>query len=171
MAIGLTTITASEIVPLPSTEADTSTQVFGLPHFYTNAIRGESYAEAVAIPVTVEFNEITGICDAAANHPTQPHYTNRAASMIPAAGRGIYTWDFETYSQNNFIGDRQRFNGGGCVNFRCSEARGYKGLPDKEYTFYKEHDCHGDVLLKTKEVQMDNIKQPFNPCSIDVKRM
>ncbi|KAF9545431.1 hypothetical protein EC957_010961 [Mortierella hygrophila] len=59
--------------------------------------------------------------------------------------RGPYAWDFETYSRDNYIGDRQRFNGDGCVNLHCIEVRGYK------------------------DEMRDQIKQPFKPCSIRVQ--
>ncbi|KAF9116927.1 hypothetical protein BGX30_005796, partial [Mortierella sp. GBA39] len=64
-----------------------------------------------------------------------------------SAERESYAWDFETYSQDNYIGDRQRFNGDGCVNLHCVEVRGYKGLPNKEYIFYEGDDCYGAVIL------------------------
>ncbi|KAF9303880.1 hypothetical protein BGZ74_002846 [Mortierella antarctica] len=48
---------------------------------------------------------------------------NRAASVIAAGERDPYTWDFEGFSQTNYYGDRQRFNGDGCVNFHYESHR------------------------------------------------
>ncbi|KAG0082457.1 hypothetical protein BGZ92_011726 [Podila epicladia] len=61
----------------------------------------------------------------------------RAASVIAAGERDPYTWDFEGFSQSNYYGDRQRFNGNGCVNFHCVNFQSYKGLPNKEYIFLR----------------------------------
>ncbi|KAG0323972.1 hypothetical protein BG000_002400, partial [Podila horticola] len=79
---------------------------------------------------------------------------SRSASVIAAGKRDPYTWDFETFSQANYYGDRQRFNGDGCVNFRCVNVRAYKGQPDKEYIFYDGDDCYGAVLLLTIQEKM-----------------
>lgn len=91
---------------------------------------------------------------------------NRAAFIIAAGERGPYTWDFETYSQAKYYGDRQRFNGDGCVNFRCVNVQAYKGLPNKEYIFYDGDDCYSSVILRTTQEKKSPIPQPFAPCSI-----
>ncbi|KAF9579259.1 hypothetical protein BGW38_004556 [Lunasporangiospora selenospora] len=83
-----------------------------------------------------------------------------------------FVWDFESFSQDNFIGNRQRFNGDGCFNFHCSEIRSFKGLPDKEYIFYQLADCTSRVLLRTGLPEIQSIPadlRPFQPCSIRVQ--
>ncbi|OAQ36200.1 hypothetical protein K457DRAFT_12705 [Linnemannia elongata AG-77] len=160
MAIGLATATTLH------SEADTLVQTFGTPRFHSSAVREDTYSEATTIiPQTLESDNMV-----------VPHSTDqevRSSTYVPthdiSAKREPYTWDFETFSQNNYIGDRQRFNGDGCVNFHCVEVRGYKGLPNKEYIFYEGDDCYGAVILRTTDEMRDQIEQPFKPCSIRVQ--
>ncbi|KAF9135087.1 hypothetical protein BGW39_004719 [Mortierella sp. 14UC] len=143
---------------------DTFVQTFGVPRFHTDAVREESYSKAMLIPKSIEVS------------PKSSDHQGRTSILVhsdPSAAtdsnkREPYIWDFETYSQNNYYGDRQRFNGDGCVNFRCSDVRAFKDLTNKEYIFYNGDDCYGVVILRTTDEMMDNIKQPFKPCSIRV---
>ncbi|KAG0036903.1 hypothetical protein BGZ82_003462 [Podila clonocystis] len=107
--------------------------------------------------------------DTASQVPVFATTKNRAASIIAAGERDPYTWDFETFSQANYYGDRQRFNKDGCVNFHCVNFQSYKGLPNKEYIFYDGDDCYGAVILRTTQEKMSSIPQPFAPCSIRVQ--
>ncbi|KAG0091471.1 hypothetical protein BGZ93_008823, partial [Podila epicladia] len=84
----------------------------------------------------------------------------RAASVIAAGERDPYTWDFEGFSQSNYYGDRQRFNGNGCVNFHCVNFHTF---------FYDGDDCYGVVILRTTQEKMSPIPQSFASCSIRVQ--
>ncbi|KAF9426457.1 hypothetical protein BGZ94_006502 [Podila epigama] len=94
---------------------------------------------------------------------------SRIANLAPDSLHDRYRWDFETFSQPNYYGDRQRFNGDGCVNFRCINIQSYQGLPNKEYIFYDGDDCYGAVILRTTKEKLSPIPQPFAPCSIRVQ--
>ncbi|KAF9913103.1 hypothetical protein EC991_003562 [Linnemannia zychae] len=160
LAISLATASTTTV---QSNAEDTLVQTFGVPHFHTTAVREESYAEAMAIPESFE------VAPKSSDHEGRPSILVHGNPSAAADKRDPYVWDFETYSQNNYYGDRQRFNGDGCVNFRCSEVRAYKGLTGKEYIFYDGDDCYGAVILRTSNEMMDEIKQPFKPCSIRVQ--
>ncbi|KAF9369509.1 hypothetical protein CPB97_003545 [Podila verticillata] len=102
--------------------------------------------------------------DAVSQVPVFASTESRSASVIAAGERDPYTWDLEIYSQADYYGDHQRFNGDGCVNVQA-----YKGLPNKEYIFYDGDDCYGTVILRTIQEKMSPIPQPFAPCSIRVQ--
>ncbi|KAF9277349.1 hypothetical protein BGZ68_009373 [Mortierella alpina] len=127
------------------------------PRYFNRAVRDDTSSEAV-------FRQDIGTFSS-----SKPKHSRHA---IGAAGddNNPYVWDFETYSQANYYGDRQRFNGDGCWNFQCSQVRSYKGLPDMDYTFYDKEECEGKVLLHTTDEKMDSMKQPFKPCSVMVKK-
>ncbi|KAF9106565.1 hypothetical protein BGX29_009092 [Mortierella sp. GBA35] len=165
MVIGLVASTPTP-QSSPQTNKDTLVQTFGVPHFLNTPAREDSYAEAVNIPSSASASSTAPASPAASK---SSDHEGRSASLITGSARDPYVWDFETYSQPNYYGDRQRFNGDGCVNFRCSEVRAYKGLPNKEYIFYDGDDCYGAVILRTPEEKMQSIKQPFKPCSIRVQ--
>ena len=159
MAIGLATATTHS-------EADTLVQSFGIPRFHSSAVREGTYSEATTIiPRPLESNSMVVL------HSTDQE--GRPSFFVPtrdiSAKREPYTWDFETFSQNNYIGDRQRFNGDGCVNLHCVEVRGYKGLPNKENIFYEGDNYYGAVILRTTDEMKDRIERPFKPCSIRIQ--
>ncbi|GJJ72171.1 hypothetical protein EMPS_04528 [Entomortierella parvispora] len=137
-------------------------ETFGKPYFIHTHIREDSYSQAV--PPTVDAASALMV-----DHSKTEDGHNRHASQATKDDKNPYVWDFETYSQANYYGDRQRFNGDGCVNFRCIEVRSYKGLPDKEYIFYDGDDCYGAVILRTTDEKRESISQPFKPCSIRVQ--
>ncbi|KAG0345708.1 hypothetical protein BG004_003231 [Podila humilis] len=124
---------------------------------------------AVSSPITSSMGASSGVSDNTQAIPVPASTESRIASLVTADDNDRYTWDFETYSQPNYYGNRQRFNGGGCVNFRCIKVQSYKGLKNKEYIFYDGHDCHGEVMLRTTKKMMSSIPQPFAPCSIRVQ--
>ncbi|KAG0286888.1 hypothetical protein BGZ97_007273 [Linnemannia gamsii] len=161
MAITLATATTTTL----QSEAETIVQTFGIPRFHSDAVREDTYSEATTVVIPNTLNSVVV--------PHSSEQESRSSLLVLthdiAAEREPYTWDFETFSQDNYYGDRQRFNGDGCVNLHCVEVRGYKGLPNKEYIFYEGDDCYGSVVLRTNDEMMDKIKQPFKPCSIRVQ--
>jgi len=134
-------------------------ETFGKPKFVNAQTREDSYSQAV--PPTVD-----AASTLVAGHSKTENEHNRYAAQASPNVKNPYVWDFETYSQANYYGDRQRFNGDGCVNFHCGEVRSYKGLPNKEYIFYDGDDCYGAVILRTTDEKRQSITQP---CSIRVQ--
>ncbi|KAG9070869.1 hypothetical protein KI688_008410 [Linnemannia hyalina] len=171
MAIGLATATIAMAIGLATAttqhpEAGTHVQTFGTPRFHVSAFREDTYSDATTIiPKTLE-SDSTVV-------PHSIDQEGRSSFFVStheiSVEREPYSWDFETYSQSNYIADRQRFNGDGCVNIHCVEVRGYKGLPNKAYIFYEGDDCYGAVIFRTTDEMRDQIKQPFKPCSIRVQ--
>ncbi|KAF9081188.1 hypothetical protein BGX23_001159 [Mortierella sp. AD031] len=155
MVIGLVASTPTP-QSSPQTNKDTLVQTFGVPHFLNTPVREDSYAEAVNIPSSASASSTAPASPAASK---SSDHEGRSASLITGSAQDPYVWDFETYSQPNYYGDRQRFNGDGS----------YKGLPNKEYIFYDGDDCYGAVILRTPEEKTQSIKQPFKPCSIRVQ--
>ncbi|KAF9963639.1 hypothetical protein BGZ70_007267 [Mortierella alpina] len=144
--------------PISKKSSDSSVvHGFGKPRYLNHAVRDDTSSEAVFNPAIGAFSSSK---------------SKRSHTAVEAAGdeHNPYVWDFETYSQANYYGDRQRFNGDGCWNFQCSLVRSYKGLPDMDYTFYDKEECEGTVLLHTTEEKMESMKQPFKPCSVMVKK-
>ncbi|KAG0049237.1 hypothetical protein BGZ83_005936 [Gryganskiella cystojenkinii] len=135
---------------------------FGKPKYITSSLRDDFYSEAV--PETVDTANAR-----VAEHSKLDNDHSRYAAHAAKGDKNPFVWDFETYSQANYYGDRQRFNGDGCVNFRCDEVRSYKGLKNKEYIFYDGDDCFGAVILRSTDEKKQSIPQPFKPCSIRVQ--
>ncbi|KAF9568848.1 hypothetical protein EC968_002820 [Mortierella alpina] len=159
-AITLLALSASLVASSPVSKKSFDSSVihgFGKPQYFKHAVREDTFSEAVFQPVIGSFSSSE---------------SKHSHTAVEAAGddSNPYVWDFETYSQANYYGDRQRFNGDGCWNFQCSQVRSYKGLPDMDYTFYEKEECEGKVLLHTTEEKMQSMKQPFKPCSVMVKK-
>ncbi|KAF9945278.1 hypothetical protein BGZ72_001507, partial [Mortierella alpina] len=131
---------------------------FDKPRYLNRAVRDDTSSEAVFHP------------DIGAFSSSKAKHSGKTAFKAASDDKNPYVWDFETYSQANYYGDRQRFNGDGCWNFQCSLVRSYKGLPDMDYTFYEKEECEGKVLLHTTDEKMQSMKQPFKPCSVMVKK-
>ncbi|KAF9352876.1 hypothetical protein BGX26_009340, partial [Mortierella sp. AD094] len=149
VAIGLVASAPSTKKPMK----DDLIHAFGEPQYMKTPVRDGSYANAVTPPSSSDSSE------------DKP----RPAEVETSDVGSIYVWDFEAYSQPNFIGQRQRFNGDGCVNLHCSQVGSFKGKDDKDYIFYDGDDCYGAVVLRSQETNIGLIPQPFKPCSIRVQ--
>ncbi|KAF9988044.1 hypothetical protein BGZ75_010094 [Mortierella antarctica] len=161
LALTLLALGASVVASSPISKKSFDSSVIhgsGKLQYLNHAVRDDTSSEAVFHP------DIGAFSSSKSKHS---HKAIEAASD----DNNPYVWDFETYSQANYYGDRQRFNGDGCWNFRCSLVRSYKGLPNMDYTFYDKEECKGTVLLHTTDEKMQSLKQPFKPCSVMVKKL
>ncbi|KAF9081976.1 hypothetical protein BGX27_004690 [Mortierella sp. AM989] len=151
MVIGLVTSAPSAKKPMK----DDLIHAFGEPHYMRIPVLEGSYANAV---------------NPSSSDKLKDKPRTAEVEITPNdVGDDIYVWDFETYSQANYIGQRQRFNGDGCVNLHCTQVASYRGKKDKDYTFYGGDDCNGAVILRSQEDKLGLIPQPFKPCSIRVQ--